>query len=121
MNCPECGSPIVNDQQFCRSCGAPLAAAEPRPFNPRLAGFLMAFGGIMIALAGSFVDIRAVLFLGVIISIAGMFSIAAYPMLRSSFKRRSGAAKHPDSLPQAPTTKKLAAGQGLRLCSSQCY
>ena len=108
MNCPDCGSQILNGQQFCRSCGAQLAAAEPRPFNPRLPGLAMAFGGIMIALAGSFVELRAVLFLGVIISIAGMFFMAAYPMLRSSFNRRSGAAKQPDSLSHAPTTKKLA-------------
>lgn len=108
MNCPNCGTPILNDQQFCRSCGAPLAAAGPRRFDPRLAGLTMAFGGILIALAGSFVELRAVLFLGVIISIAGMFFIAAYPMLRSSFKRRSGDAKQPDQLPHAPTTKKLA-------------
>lgn len=108
MNCPDCGTPILNDQQFCRSCGAQVAAAEPRPFNPRLAGLAMAFGGIMIALVGSFVELRAVLFLGVIISIAGMFFVAAYPMLRSSFNRRSGALKQPDSLPHAPTTKKLA-------------
>ena len=108
MNCPNCGTPILNDQQFCRSCGAQVAAAEPRPFNPRLGGLAMAFGGIMIALVGSFVELRAVLFLGVIISIAGMFFIAAYPMLRSSFNKRSGAPKQPDSLPHAPTTKKLA-------------
>lgn len=62
----------------------------------------------MIALTGSFIDLRAVLFLGVIISITGMFSIAASPMLRSAFKKRSGALKRPDSLPHAPTTKKLA-------------
>lgn len=108
MNCPDCGSPILNDQQFCRSWGAQLAAAEPRPFNPLLAGLAMAFGGIMIALAGSFVELRAVLFLGVVISIAGMFFIAAYPMLRSAFNSRSGALEQPDSLPHAPTTKKLA-------------
>lgn len=68
----------------------------------------MAFGGILIALAGSFVELRAVLFLGVIISIAGMFFIAAYPMLRSSLNRRRVAPDQPESLPHAPTTKKLA-------------
>jgi hypothetical protein len=68
----------------------------------------MAFGGILIALTGSFIDLRAVLFLGVIISITGMFSIAASPMLRSAFKKRSGAPKHPISLPHSPTTKKLS-------------
>jgi hypothetical protein len=107
MNCPNCGTPILNDQQFCRSCGAPLAAAGPRRFDPRLAGLTMAFGGILIALAGSFVELRAVLFLGVIISIAGMFFIAAYPMLRSSLNRSSVAPDQPESLPPAPTTKKL--------------
>ncbi|MBK6590362.1 MAG: zinc ribbon domain-containing protein [Acidobacteria bacterium] len=89
MNCPNCGTPIQNDQQFCRSCGTQVAAAGPRRFDPRLAGLTMAFGGILIALAGSFVELRAVLFLGVIISIAGMFFIAAYPMLRSSLNRSS--------------------------------
>ena len=108
MNCPNCGTPTLSDQQFCRSCGAMLAAAGPRPFDPRLAGLAMAFGGIIIALAGKFAELRPVLFLGVIVSIAGMFFIAAYPMLRSSLKRRSRALKQPDQLPHAPTTKKLA-------------
>ena len=67
----------------------------------------MAFGGIVIALAGSFAELRPVLFLGVIISIAGMFFIAAYPMLRSSLNRSSVAPDQPESLPPAPTTKKL--------------
>lgn len=43
-----------------------------------------------------------------IISIAGMFFIAAYPMLRSPFNRRTGTPEQPDSLAYAPTTKKLA-------------
>lgn len=108
MNCPNCGTPTLSDQQFCRSCGAMLAAAGPRPFDPRLAGLAMAFGGIIIALAGKFAELRPVLFLGVIVSIAGMFFIAAYPMLRSSVNRRTGGRKPQDTLPHAPTTKKLA-------------
>lgn len=108
MNCPNCGTPTLSDQQFCRSCGAMLAAAGPRPFDPRLAGLAMAFGGIIIALAGKFAELRPVLFLGVIVSIAGMFFIAAYPMLRSSLRQRNVAPEQPGSLPHAPTTKKLA-------------
>ena len=108
MHCPNCGTPTLNHQQFCRSCGAQITGDEPRPFNPRLAGLVMAFGGILIALTGSFVDLRAVVFLGVIISIAGMFFIAAYPMLRSSLNRRTVVPDQPDSLPHAPTTKKLS-------------
>ena len=62
----------------------------------------------MIALMGSFVDVRLILLLGGIISITGMFFIAAYPMLRSSLKQQKKAALPPESLPNAPTTKKLS-------------
>jgi len=80
----------------------------PRGINPRLIGLVMAFAGIMISMAATMIGIRVAVFIGVFISITGMFFVAAYPMLRSSFKRQKKTALPQESLPNAPTTKKLS-------------
>ncbi len=111
MNCPNCGSPTLADQQFCRSCGAGLRADEPRPVNRRILwGLTMAFGGILIAMGGKMFDQRLVTFLGAFISIAGMFFIAAYPFIRPSRsqKHNAGLPSQPESLSPVETTKKLS-------------
>jgi hypothetical protein len=108
MNCPTCNSAATAEQQFCRSCGSNLTGVEPRRINPQLWGLSLAFGGILIAIAGRVFDVRVVLFLGVLISITGMFLTAAFPMLHSALKRRVTAPSQPESLPVAPTTKKLS-------------
>lgn len=110
MNCPNCGSSILPDQQFCRSCGAGLMDDEPRSVNPRLWGLMMVFAGIFTSLAGSLFNQRGIVFVGVFLLVAGMFFIAAYPMLRSLLPRKRSAAGNtqPESLAHAETTKKLA-------------
>ena len=108
MNCTNCHSPITAEQQFCRSCGSNLTGVEQRRINPQFWGLSLAFGGILIAIAGKMIDVRVVLFLGVLISITGMFVTAAFPLLRSALKRRVSAPLQPDAPPNAPTTKKLS-------------
>ncbi|CAN5331902.1 hypothetical protein BH10ACI3_BH10ACI3_16100 [soil metagenome] len=70
----------------------------------------MAFGGIMLALSGKIIDIRWMLFAGVFISIFGMFFIAAFPLLRSSLRRkpRLDVVDQPGPQLAAPTTRKLS-------------
>lgn len=113
MNCPTCGSSTTPNQQFCRSCGISLISDEQRPFNPRLWSLLalgLAFGGLMIAMTGKLIDLRWVIFAGVFVSMAGMFSIAALGVLRQTSPRKSKKRpiQQPSSLPPAETTKELA-------------
>src|SRR5436190_3829988 len=109
MNCPNCGSPTFADQQFCRSCGAMLVEGERRGIPPQFWGLAMAFGGILIALSGKLIDLRWLVFAGVFISIAGMFTIAAISLLRNSGTRkiRPVPSHQPGSLTPAGTTNKL--------------
>lgn len=114
MNCPKCGSPTFAEQQFCRSCGATLIEAERRMIPPQFWGLAMAFGGILIALSGKMADLRWLVFAGVFISIAGMFLIAAIPLLRRSAprKNRAAASQQPHFLtPTGITNKMLPLGQ----------
>ncbi len=111
INCPSCGSQMKFDQQFCRTCGTSLRADEPGSINRRMLwGLLMAFGGIVIALAGKMLlQLNLVTFIGVLISLSGMFFIAAYPFLTASLRQKfaPGRNTHPESLPHADTTNKL--------------
>jgi hypothetical protein len=73
-------------------------------------GLLLAFGGIVIALAGKMLlQLDLVTFIGVLISLSGMFFIAAYPFLTASIRRgyAPGRNPQPESLPHADTTNKL--------------
>ncbi|MEO6654688.1 MAG: hypothetical protein ABIO36_01255 [Pyrinomonadaceae bacterium] len=89
-------------------------ADEPRSVNPRLWGLMMSFGGILIAMTGKMGDIRWLTFAGVFLSIAGMFFVAAYPMLRSLLPRKRPAAHaaQPEFLSPVGTTKKLSPVDG---------
>ena len=108
MDCPNCGSQVAYDQQFCRNCGEVLKASAQRGHIPRaLWGLTLAFGGILLALIGSMIDVRAVVMTGVIVSILGMFSIAAMSILKQGRKRSPRVQKQPASLPKADTTNKL--------------
>ena len=111
MNCPNCGSAQQSDQQYCRSCGASFGSEEPRPANrSALWGLIMAFMGIAIALVGKMLlHQEIVTFVGVLTAIAGMFFIAAYPLMRSSRpnKRSPGRSSKPETLAAAEPTMKL--------------
>ncbi len=110
MECPNCGSHVAYDQQFCRDCGDALKASAQRRRIPRAFwGLSIAFAGILLALIGSMIDVRAVVMSGVIMSILGMFSIAAMSILNQGGKQSSPVQKHPSFLPKADTTNKLPA------------
>lgn len=114
MNCPNCGTQILIDQQFCRSCGAELTTDRPRAGGQwTLRGLKLAFAGIMVALLGRMLlHVEIVTLIGVVLSICGMFLIAATPFLRRPRRTRRAAAEpvEPGSLPSASTNKLLPFG-----------
>lgn len=109
-NCPNCGRALEFGQQFCRSCGAAVTANDAR-FIGRTAfiGILFAFGGIIVALTGKMIVHQELLvFIGVVLSIAGMASIAITPLLsnrRSKASRQMPAAQPATVAPAEPTFK----------------
>ncbi len=117
-HCSNCGERIVEEQQFCRSCGAALAAEHPpRTFNLRFWGLLtllMIFGGLLTAMGGKIFAVRWVSFAGLFLMMTGIFFVAAYPFLKQARPRKRRAAQlqqqpQPDSLSPDPvdTTNKL--------------
>ena len=113
MNCPNCGTGIVADQQFCRSCGAELTLDRPRSFNPQAWGLLMLmlmFSGLLIAMGGKLWAVKWVIFTGLLIMFGGIFCIAAYGLLGATRPRRSKRTSTPQQQPEilrADTTNKL--------------
>jgi hypothetical protein len=112
MNCPNCGSQTLADQQFCRACGAGLMGDEPRSFNLQFWGLLtllMVFGGLLLAMGGKIFDVKWVIFTGLVIMMSGVFFVAAYGLLRQSRprKRKAVQSPQPESLSPADTTNKL--------------
>lgn len=133
MNCPKCGLQTVQDQRFCRSCGAglqmttsPLAVPaamsnlerppsitsrveQQRTSGLPLWGFIVMLIGVAIGVIGKKLmheDIVTVI--GVLISLAGMF-LTVYPYL-SPFPRRkydSSPSSRPEGLGQSQPTKYL--------------
>ena len=111
MNCSECGNKVTAEQQFCRSCGASLWADERKGFVPSpIIGLLLAFGGIIIALAGKMLLQEVVLvFIGVVMSIMGMMSIAIIPLIQAKQARERSrrVAPRPSAIAPAEPTMKL--------------
>ncbi len=112
MNCSNCGSPTLANQQFCRVCGAALMADEPSRFNPSILGLaflVFIFGSLMVTITGKMLDMRWLQFAGVIIMFGGMFLIAAFALLRQLWTRKNKSADSLQSEPLLPadTTNKL--------------
>ena len=110
MNCPDCKTQVSAGQQFCRECGAELRADESRPFAPSpILGLLLAFGGVIVALTGKMLfQSDVVTYIGVVMSILGMMTIALIPMLaakRTGDRRRRPTAKPASMAPAEPTMK----------------
>jgi predicted nucleic acid-binding Zn ribbon protein len=116
MICPECASPIVADQHFCRDCGRELIA---RPPNHRLrAGGVavlgMMFLGLLVAMFGKMFDMRWLAYLGLVILLTGAFVIAVYAFLKDTRPRMRARRPvdelqpaGPASIEKADTTNKL--------------
>src|SRR3954453_12163456 len=113
MNCPNCGTSVETDQQFCRSCGTALMDDMPRRISPQvltLICVLMTFAGIILGVGGGMADLRWLKAIGVLIAITGMFSIVAGNLilqLRSSQRRKPQTSRQPPELERADTTNKL--------------
>lgn len=113
MNCPNCGTRIDLDQQYCRSCGTELTAEAPRHFNIQawgIAALMLIFGGMLIAMGGKLWAVKWIVFLGVAITFGGMFGIAAFGLMRQARPRkrpRPFPVPAPDELLRADTTRKL--------------
>jgi hypothetical protein len=116
MNCPNCGSEIFANQQYCRSCGADLVEDRPSAFRPQIGALLillLIFGGLLTAMAGKLWSVKWVTFTGVFIMIGGMFLVAAYGLLRQSrprSKKRKPFAPPEPLLRADPTNKLLPIG-----------
>ena len=112
MNCPNCGSETLADQQFCRSCGVGLGEGNSRPFNPRAWGLfvlMLVFGGLLTAMGGKLFGVKWITFTGLFIMIGGIFLVAAYGLLRETRprKRKAKPVAPPEPVLRADTTNKL--------------
>jgi hypothetical protein len=140
MNCPSCGLPTRSDQKFCRSCGAglqmttqPLVEQEtmfdqrrtpgkiennagndekPRPNGLLLWGMILMFIGVAVGVTGKMLMHEDVVtFVGVLLSVAGMF-LLAYSSLSPSRPRsyNSIPSSKPKVLKQTQTAGSLSQG-----------
>ena len=117
--CPECGTQVGEEQQFCRGCGNEVAAKREPRRDPRpwiLVGAVLFLIGAMAALAGKLMDAKAAAFVGGFFLIISMFSLfvgAYFYDTRNSRRRRQRSRPQvpaqPEFLAAADTTRKLPA------------
>src|SRR6478609_6341415 len=106
MNCPNCGTSVQADQQFCRSCGTALMDDMPRRISPQvltLICVLMTFAGIILGVGGGMADLRWLKAIGVLIAITGMFSIVAGNLILQLRRPRRPTPRH---VPQPATLER---------------
>ena len=120
MNCPTCGTQILPDQSYCRSCGADLNDVAPRPFAASskrdgrtgrfvFVAFTIMFIGAALGVLGKLLlhnDVVTVV--GVLLALAGML-LAVYPFLvpRSSTGTASEPSTRADGAFRARPTMQL--------------
>ena len=126
MNCYQCGSPSLPDQNFCRSCGTSLqvitkpfaeynnvadlektAASIPKVAMPwmrimMLGGFSTIFIGIAIALIGAtMIQEKIVVGTGTLLMVIGMF-LLGFTSLWHSTRPRLRSNPQPETLTPSP-------------------
>lgn len=133
MNCPKCGLQTLQDQKFCRSCGAglqmttrPLAApatvsdlegtsatsfegAGQRRNRLALWGFIIMFIGVAISVIGKMLmHEEMVTVVGILVSLVGMF-LTVYPYLSPSPRQKhdTTASSQPKVLTRSQPTRYL--------------
>jgi hypothetical protein len=134
MNCPNCGLQTLQDQKFCRSCGAGLqmttrrlaapAAVSELEVTPAIGlrggrqqrgnawtlwAFAVMFLGVALGVIGKMaMHNDMVTVVGVLISLAGMF-LTAYPYVAPSSRRKHNSiqSSRPEVLRPSPPTSYL--------------
>ncbi len=136
MNCPKCGAQTIEDQKFCRACGAsvqmvtqPLVhdVIDSRPQDeltsgaqnetPQgtkflLWGFIIMFIGVALGVIGKMlIHQDVVTVVGVLLSLLGMFlSVFPFLLLSPRQKSKASAPSLPESLKEARQSKYLPQG-----------
>ena len=136
MNCPKCGLQTLQDQKFCRSCGAglqmttrPLTAPArvsdlegmsaigfkgegQRGNRLTLWGFIIMFIGVAISVIGKMLmHTEMVTVVGVLVSLVGMF-LTVYPYLSPSPRQKHDSipSSRPEGLTQSQPSPYLPQG-----------
>ena len=114
MYCPNCGTAIVRNQQYCRTCGVGLSVEGRTPFNLQawaVLALMLMFGGLLVAMGGKIWAVKWVIFTGLLIMFSGIFGIATFALVRQLRpRRRAPATASPVQNPEihrADTTNKL--------------
>ena len=116
-HCSNCGERIIGEQQFCRSCGAELVAAEGRKagFDPRVllyVGLLCTLAGALVVVFGKFADSKTMALIGTVFALLSFGVMITAAMLGESSGRKTAArtaqaqAEQP-ILEKADTTNRL--------------
>jgi predicted nucleic acid-binding Zn ribbon protein len=111
-HCSNCGERIVEEQQFCRSCGAELFVEQGRRrgFDPRnliLIGLFSMFAGILVALFGGFLGSNTIAFIGGVFALLSLGLMATGGFLNERPRTSRRTASQPTQVEnEQPTLEK---------------
>lgn len=116
-HCTNCGERIVEAQQFCRGCGTELAEGRQRRFDPRYLIYIGLFSvliGVMVVMAGGFIDSKTVAFAGSLFAVLSFGVMLTGAILSDTGRRRRKSKaeslnlqNEPPTLEKADTTNRL--------------
>ena len=90
-HCSNCGERLVEEQQFCRSCGAELFVdGRKRGFDPRtlmLIGLFSIFASVLVVLCGGFLGSNTIAFIGAVFSVLSLAVMATGGILNEGRRR----------------------------------